>query len=141
MCVKLDRYFAEWALEEEKMHLVQDFLPEGRYGKSLACRQDMATIGENGRKQDLGNACYGACARILDTFGPIAGKSYGCGFLGMYPGDGVGKEPYALVDYWGDQVLGDALKAVWGLDNVLQKGLEFPESMDTIQRACGERHA
>ena len=31
MFVKLDRYFAEWALEEEKMHLVQDFLPEGRY--------------------------------------------------------------------------------------------------------------
>ena len=31
--VELDGYFAEWAVEEEKMHLIQDFLPEGRYGK------------------------------------------------------------------------------------------------------------
>ena len=79
----------------------------------------MAHIGEYGPYQDLGNACYGACARILDTFGPIAGKSYGCGFLGMYPGKDGDKEHCASVDYLSDHLLGDVLEAVWGHDKCL----------------------
>ena len=51
--VELDGYFAEWAVEEENMHLIQEFLPEGRYGKSK-----MAWIGENGPYEDLGNGSY-----------------------------------------------------------------------------------
>ena len=136
----MDRYFAEWALEEEKMRLIQDFLPEGRYGKSRQCRQEMARIGEYGPYQDLGNGCYGACVRILDTLGPIAGELYGGGFLGMYFGNGAGEGPIASVEYCGDHLLGDVLEAVWGLENVLQKGLKFPESMETIMRACGEQY-
>ena len=65
--VELDRYFAKWALEEEKMNLIQDFLPDGRYGKSNICRKSMAQIGEYGPYGDQGNAIYGACARAFWT--------------------------------------------------------------------------
>ena len=95
----------------------------------------MAQIGQDGPYEER-NGAFGACARILDSFGTIAGKLYGCGFLGMYPGDGVGKEPYASVEWCGDHLLGDALEAVWGIEKVLQEGLKFPESMDTIMRNC-----
>ncbi|MCH2143452.1 MAG: hypothetical protein MK077_10720 [Phycisphaerales bacterium] len=136
--VELDRYFAKWALEEEKRNLIQDFLPDGRYGKSNICRKSMAQIGEYGPYGDQGNAIYGACARILDTCGSIVGKSYSCGFLGVYPSNGVGDKPKAAVELWGDQLLGEALEAIWGLDKALQHGWALPECMAEIMRACGE---
>ena len=92
----MDLYFAEWALEEDKMHLLQDFLPGECFGKTKTCRKQMAQIGENGPYEDLGNGSYGACARILDTFGPIVGESYGCGFLGVALLQSAhGKAPYS----------------------------------------------
>ena len=62
-------------------------------------RQKMARIGENGPYEDLGNGSYGACARILDTFGPIVGESYGGGFLGVALLQSAhGNSPYARKD-------------------------------------------
>ena len=125
----MDGYFAEWAVEEEKMHLIQDFLPEGRYGKRKNTRQKMARIGENGPYEDLGNGSYGACARILDTFGPIVGESYGGGFLGVALLQSAhGNSPYAVVQLYSDHLLGHAFEAIWGLDKALQK-IESCESM------------
>ena len=74
----------------------------------------MARIGENGLYEDLGNGSYGACARILDTFGPIVGESYGCGFLGVALLQSAhGNSPYAVVQLHSDHLLGDAFEAIW----------------------------
>ena len=79
------------------------------------------------------------CARILDTFGPIVGESYGCGFLGVALLQSAhGNSPYAVVQLYSDHLLGDALEAIWGLDKALQHGWALPECMAEIMRACGE---
>ena len=69
------------------------------------------------------------CARILDTFGPIVGESYGCGFLGVALLQSAhGNSPYAVVQLYSDHLLGHAFEAIWGLDKALQK-IESCESM------------
>ena len=78
------------------------------------------------------------CARILDTFGPIVGESYGCGFLGVALLQSAhGNSRYAVVQWYSDHLLGDALEAIWGLDKALQK-IESCKSMIEVQcyRAC-----
>ena len=121
------------------MHLIQDFLPEGRYGERQNTRQKVARISENGPYEDLGKGSYGACARILDTFGAIVGESYGSGFLGVALLQSArGKAPYTVVQWHSDHLLGEALEAIWGLDKALQHGWALPECMAEIMRACGE---
>ena len=108
------------------MHLIQDSV------------QKVARISENGPYEDLGKGSYGACARILDTFGAIVGESYGSGFLGVALLQSAhGKSPYTVVQWYSDHLLGDALEAIWGLDKALQK-IESCKSMIEVQcyRAC-----
>ena len=73
-------------------------------------------------------------------FGPIDGKKYGGGFLGIWVGGGVSKKPVPSVEYTGDHLLGDALEAVWGIDILLQEARQFPECMSMIMRACGVKY-
>ena len=71
---------------------------------------------------------------MVDTFGPIVGESYGCGFLGVaLLQSAQGNSPYAVVQRYTDHLLGDALEAIWCLDKAPAEERVEEEKMYLIQ--------